>query len=736
MKITERIKVALFFLVLLSSFLEFAKAQKEDRQIFPAQRIKKTNAKTLVAQTGAVLSDKAIYFRCFKILVGARPEKTDFIVEKIEKGQIDGSKACAELLDRISLLDGGFIVDPKVDPIPSMAIENLQRKFKSDFSATAKDSGFGTRDDSRSILNDQAVPILFQIDALLNKKQKVNNLLLSNEIPWAFRDGGLVGMPKPGDLNKEKYETIEFSFLKRADPNIIKSLERTNLLQINALVEKNCKSLANNPLPISLPLNDKIISQLSDLGLGSIRRLNNARNAGLLNRIQDIGGIKSEGASPVRGNINYTGLLDPRQENTNANKKTINCNYLNSNNQPHTYVELTKEHLRRIAEVANHIMTLNALDSNIYTVDILDPRYSATWDPYLIQTDNNIPFFERSELVRWKSGLDFDPVQTGRIKQIVFSGRPQARLNIADVALENFFPKLRNGEMSLRMRKVSEELPDIDVDLRNSFGGGILGSREYFSANHGQPDNMVSTGVLNIPRRWAKNIFNDLLCRELPVLRTSDVEEYLAKSEAAEGFRKGTSCLGCHATIDPMSYTARNLRWLRNLSSPDPIATDFPGVRGVSRNHIGIINFLHQTVPTIRENEFNWYEQEDNDFSSKDPVGLVHYRNYKGELIKKKVQGISQMAAVLAEQDDFYVCQAKRAFNHLTGYDVKIYDIGAESEEDKNLAMSKRDWELRSYIVSLGLDLKRHQSLAELYKKIMDSEFFKSRDYLSFQLSE
>ena len=68
-------------------------------------------------------------------------------------------------------------------------------------------------------------------------------------------------------------------------------------------------------------------------------------------------------------------------------------------------------------------------------------------------------------------------------------------------------------------------------------------------------------------------IAKDFLCRDLPLLRTADAQPYVV-SNAPIAFRQVASCTRCHASIDQMSATIREVGLTSYESGySDPLAT-------------------------------------------------------------------------------------------------------------------------------------------------------------------
>jgi len=99
------------------------------------------------------------------------------------------------------------------------------------------------------------------------------------------------------------------------------------------------------------------------------------------------------------------------------------------------------------------------------------------------------------------------------------------------------------------------------LDIDPHLGGGVLGSTSYIFANGAAGLRRTSNGGEALLRAFTRDIFNQFLCREIPVIRPGDEAPFVHKTrESHLAFRNGNSCMGCHASIDPMANVYRNIR--------------------------------------------------------------------------------------------------------------------------------------------------------------------------------
>ena len=100
-------------------------------------------------------------------------------------------------------------------------------------------------------------------------------------------------------------------------------------------------------------------------------------------------------------------------------------------------------------------------------------------------------------------------------------------------------------------------------NLTAHYGGGLLGSAVLLANNAERPGAL--NGGLLLHRRWANNIFYDLMCSDMPNLQENDPEvtkEFNTfKAQKSElSFRTNRTCLRCHTSIDNLAHVARNVR--------------------------------------------------------------------------------------------------------------------------------------------------------------------------------
>jgi hypothetical protein len=265
-------------------------------------------------------------------------------------------------------------------------------------------------------------------------------------------------------------------------------------------------------------------------------------------------------------------------------------------------------------------------------------------------------------------------------------------------------PVERNG------RKVSASFESTLVDqtpppLHKSNGGGILGTRSYLLLNLGRREGEIMNGGVIMPREYSKAIFNDLLCRDIPVVRLEDARPYVQTSPSASTppFRTSANCMGCHASLDPLAGIGRQftLRFSRVDLMPLSVSAYLQELATASPRESGQVD-------------------ADGLFYRRPPTGRFYFRDHAGKLHNQPVNHIADFGNYLAQLDDLYLCAASRYFQYFTGIRISFRDYGdaaaaPQTDEEREYSQMVRE---------LGLDFKRHQNLKTLVRKIMESPIY------------
>ncbi len=265
----------------------------------------------------------------------------------------------------------------------------------------------------------------------------------------------------------------------------------------------------------------------------------------------------------------------------------------------------------------------------------------------------------------------------------------------------SFTPKyMPTGDIVGTRPLAPEVFPD-SYDFRSSAGGGILGTVPYLILNSGRNNFETIDGGTRQHRRWSQNVFSNLFCRDIPVVRSSDAVVKVQSSSNLP-FRKGISCMQCHSSIDPMAQVQRN-RILKYSN----------GCEAGSFSYI-----LNENITKPQES----LEQieNDKDFYLRPPKGHFYFRTYNGNLLNQEVEGLDGLGDYMATVDDLYICAAKRYFQFFTGIDVPMFDSG-DFQAPK---LSSKQSQYRRMVIDMGLDLKKNQNLEMLMNKIISSQAY------------
>lgn len=263
----------------------------------------------------------------------------------------------------------------------------------------------------------------------------------------------------------------------------------------------------------------------------------------------------------------------------------------------------------------------------------------------------------------------------------------------------------------------SDEVPYIfdvkqsNVEYKLPSGGGVLGSNPFFMLNQGHGLRAKTNGGAATYRRWSKYVYKDVLCREIPVIRSSDVAFLRQKMPASNlTFRNGNSCLQCHFSIDGLAGAVRNKSVLRT-------GTDLQN--GILTNVHSVLTYNY---PATESPETN-LEKSDSDlnFYKRPATANLVFRTFEGAFINKQYTGTEEVGQAISELDDLYVCAASRYYRFLTGVNVEIRDY---NDPMSPVTDSTDEIQYRDLVIKLGKNLKKHQSLNKLIEEIIASPLY------------
>ena len=99
------------------------------------------------------------------------------------------------------------------------------------------------------------------------------------------------------------------------------------------------------------------------------------------------------------------------------------------------------------------------------------------------------------------------------------------------------------------------------INITKSFGSGIIGTQPYIMINRIRSIGEVDDGGIKSSRVWSKQVFKEILCRDLPVVQPKDAIALVDSSGTNPfPFRNSSSCMQCHSSIDPMGWSIRDIR--------------------------------------------------------------------------------------------------------------------------------------------------------------------------------
>jgi hypothetical protein len=317
--------------------------------------------------------------------------------------------------------------------------------------------------------------------------------------------------------------------------------------------------------------------------------------------------------------------------------------------------------------------------------------------------------------------LNFIPVQIGELVGI----QPDTRITpLADYDpfLKHFYHHAGTTPDDIKFEAASTT-PTVQptFNLFQTQGGGVFGMSSFMLLNWGHEPGRLADGSTKLPRRWAKEILGSLLCKDLPALRDSDAPPVSPPNSSIGNFRKGKSCLGCHATMDQLAAVGRN-QWvaqsaLQELNPPDQ--TFIPG-------HSAKVTYLMgRSKVTSSEPEFNWLEIGVDGYEQQTPFGRLYFRTFDGALVDKPINGIAEAGNAMANTGDFYECAVKRYFEYFTHIKVLLFDRGDPRNQSQLASLPPSSIYQRMYVEQLARELKSHQSLRQTAKDIMTSKYYK-----------
>lgn len=321
--------------------------------------------------------------------------------------------------------------------------------------------------------------------------------------------------------------------------------------------------------------------------------------------------------------------------------------------------------------------------------------------------------FRRSDINTTTTMNVSDPVQVGELVGIKDDKR------ILILPNYNPFTERHNPVFSLGALNSQSAVADVNYvtgfNLYENQGGGILGLNSFIYLHWGLDPGVLQSGSLKMGRRWTEKIFNSLMCRQLPVLRVSDISMYKSSGDATD-FRKSDSCLSCHSTMDQMAAVGRNIL----ISGSD---SDYSFATPAKFSHV--IGRL-KPGPSLGN---VWPDRDVPNYHLTQPSGRVHYRTSDGTLVDRQVASFENVGAVLKESPDFYNCAAARYFELFTGIKMHLYDRGDPAHLSRVSTESALTKEVRAYLTSVTTDFRQHQNVRTVLKQLIRSKYYKDSNF-------
>jgi hypothetical protein len=247
-------------------------------------------------------------------------------------------------------------------------------------------------------------------------------------------------------------------------------------------------------------------------------------------------------------------------------------------------------------------------------------------------------------------------------------------------------------------------------------GGGAMATASFLILNNfgGWDD-----GGYGANRVWSRAVYNDLLCRDVPVIRISDALPFVEASPPTSiPFRAQSQCMQCHAAMDPMSGVVRN-SWI----TQNPYVAD---ANGNLTNAPPTLAFTFQQLfpPEVGQVDSDGY------FMERPPTGHFMFRSYNGTLVQANLSNMADLGTTISKLPDFYNCAASRYLSFFTGVTVNWLDIGDPSVT--NATQIQAD-PYRAFAIQLGTQLQQTQSLSGMIQTILQSPLYQSNSMRSSQ---
>lgn len=249
---------------------------------------------------------------------------------------------------------------------------------------------------------------------------------------------------------------------------------------------------------------------------------------------------------------------------------------------------------------------------------------------------------------------------------------------------------------------------NVPVEINRTLGAGILfppsTQSSFMTTLILQQD-----GLTSVPRLWVPKFLSNFLCRKLPLMRSVDAVQFIDPGSEI-GYRKGISCMACHATMDNLSYIARGHRWLQ---------ADVAMNQSVHVNMFLEPKYSKTVFPVKTPDPYFVVRPADGHLRLRDMHGNFHNVPLTSTPAEPQ-KAFSELGQYLAGMDDTYACLASKYFDWFTGHKVELHDPG----ELNSSALDAAQRQHLAYIKKLGAELKGHQNLKQTFLDIIASPYF------------
>ena len=246
------------------------------------------------------------------------------------------------------------------------------------------------------------------------------------------------------------------------------------------------------------------------------------------------------------------------------------------------------------------------------------------------------------------------------------------------------------------------------LKLFQQYGGGFIGLDVYMARTFDEVNGTFSDGVIEVPRKWSENIFKDVMCLNLPVVRQVDAEQFVDPASNGE-FRRTVGCTTCHASMDRMAGVIKSFGFSeqRTQGTWTTWVNESLWNKGDGADYSWSSNY-RSTYKSGGMDMSNYLKE--------DHVGFLYYRGYDGRLVSQKVDSPTALGKKMSQQIEPYLCAAKRYYRFFTGVDVDFTDPG-----DKPLPLRPQDAVHYNFILEITKALVNADSSGQLHPKNMSS---------------